>query len=159
MSEPVKIERVLDAPRERVWKAWTTEDEIKKWWGPKGFTAPTIKMDFKEGGQYLYCMHGPAGTEFDVDMYSGGQFQEIVPMEKIVATDYFADKDGNKVHPSAYGMGEMPEEMHLSVTFEDVDENKTKLTLTYSDEIPADHLKDMTQGWNESLDKLNESVK
>src|SRR5437879_13910376 len=98
-DKQIVIERVFDAPREKVWEAWTTPEMVKKWWGPEGFTAPSIKIDLKVGGKYIYCMHGPVGSEWDKDMYSAGEFKEIVPNEKIVTTDYFSDEHGNKMNP------------------------------------------------------------
>ncbi len=150
----IVITRIFNAPRERVWKAWTDPAETKKWWGPKDFTAPHIKTDLRTGGKYLFCMRGPKGSEFDKDMWSGGTYKEVVPMEKIVATDHFADAEGNHVSPKDFGMpGEWPEEMVVTVTFEDAGEGKTKLTLVHKG-----HPKEMADmakaGWNESLDKF-----
>jgi uncharacterized protein YndB with AHSA1/START domain len=154
-STDVVITRTFNAPLERVWEAWTHPEELKKWWGPKDFTAPAITTDFREGGTFHYCMHGPAGSEFDKDLWSGGVFKEIIPMKKIVATDYFADDKGNKISPKEYGMpgDDWPDEMLVTVTFEEVAPGKTKLTLLHQG-----HGKEMvepaTQGWNESLDKF-----
>lgn len=153
------IERVFDAPLERVWKAWTEPEQIKKWWGPKDFTAPSIQSDFRVGGKYLYCMRGPAGTEYDKDMWSTGEYKEIVPMKKIAASDSFADKDGNVVPSSYYGMEGLPLELTLTVTFEEVDGGKTKFTLRHVGFPPGEHFDGATQGWNSSLDKLAESIK
>ena len=50
------VTRVFDAPVEAVWKAWTDAEQVKKWWGPDGFTAPVAKLDFREGGTSLVCM-------------------------------------------------------------------------------------------------------
>ena len=55
------ISRVVNAAVERVWKAWTEPGEIKKWWGPRGFTAPFARVDLRKGGTYLYCMRGTEG--------------------------------------------------------------------------------------------------
>ena len=87
------IERVVDAPLQRVWEAWTDPEQMKKWWGPKDFTAPSVEIDLKEGGKYLNCMRSPDGQEY----WSTGIYQEIVPMEKLVVTDSFADEQGNVV--------------------------------------------------------------
>jgi len=148
------IERVIDAPREDVWKAWTDPEELKKWWGPKHFTAPTAKIDLREGGTYLYCMRSPDGQDF----WSTGTYREIVPMERLVVTDSFADEQGNVVPGSHYGMGEgFPLEMLVTVTFEDED-GKTKLTLRHAG-MPAGEMGEQAEaGWNESLDKLAESL-
>lgn len=94
------LTRVFDAPRERVWKAWTQPEEVKRWWGPKGFTAPFVTIDFRVGGKYLYCMRAPDGKDY----WSTGVYREIVPLEKIVATDSFADPEGNVVSATHYGM-------------------------------------------------------
>lgn len=59
----ITISRIFDAPRESVWKMWTDPKEVKKWWGPKDFTAPEIKIDFTVGGKYLYCMRGAGASD------------------------------------------------------------------------------------------------
>jgi len=154
-SKTVHITRIFDAPRQRVWDAWTKPEELKKWWGPKDFTCPDGTSDLRVGGTYNYCMRGPAGSDFDKDMWSGGTYKEIIPLEKIVASDYFTDAEGNKINPKEYGMpGDWPEEMLVTVTFEDAGEGKTKLTLVHEGH-PAE-MADMAEaGWNESLDKFS----
>lgn len=157
------ISRVFDAPREMVWKAWIDPEMVKKWWGPKDFTAPSIKVDFRVGGKYIYCMHGPAGSEWDKDMYSAGEYKEIVPMEKLVVSDYFSDEEGNQVDPTTMGMPQdFPKEMDVTVTFEAIEDGKTKLSIIYtpaSDTQREAMLKTgMEEGWNSSLDKLAEAL-
>jgi len=144
------ITRIFDAPRERVWKAWSEPEQMMKWWGPKVFTAPVCKMDFRAGGKYLFCMRSPEGKEY----WSTGIFKEIVPFEKIVWTDSFADEKGNPVPGSHYGMEEdFPLEMTVIITFED-DNGKTKMTLRHIGMPAGDMSKMAGQGWNESFDKL-----
>ncbi len=160
-NKDLTITRVFDAPVEAVWKAWTDPEMFKKWWGPKDFTAKVAKMDFKVGGTYHVAMHGPAGSPFDKDMWSTGVYREIVPMEKIVVTDSFADEKGNVVPASYYGMpGTFPKEATVEISFEEQD-GKTKMTLRYpsTEGIEGKMLEDMTQGWNQSFDKLAESLK
>jgi len=158
-TKDIVITRMFDAPVSRVWQVWTTPEELMKWWGPKDFTAPVIEIDFKVGGQYLYCMHGAPGPGMPAqDFWSGGSFLEIVPMQKIVATDHFTDKDGNKISPNAVGMpGNWPDEMKVTFTFEEV-EGKTKLTVIHEGH-PQEMEENATMGWNQSLDKLAESLK
>ncbi len=148
------ITRVFDAPRELVWKTWIDPEHVKRWWGPRAFTAPVIKIDFRVGGKFLGCMRAEDGKEY----WSTGTYKEIVPMERIVCTDSFSDEHGNIVHASAYGMGEdWPEEMLVTVTFEDLGD-KTKLTLRHSG-LPAGKMDDMAgTGWNETLDKFAEAL-
>ncbi len=144
------ITRTFDAPRELVWKAWTEPEYFMRWWGPKGFTAPVIRIDLREGGRYLWCMRSPEGQEF----WSTGEYREIARPEKIVYTDSFSDAEGNVVPASHYGMsGDWPLELLVTVTFEE-DDGRTTMTLR-SAGIPAGQMYDMSRaGWNESLDKL-----
>jgi uncharacterized protein YndB with AHSA1/START domain len=148
-GQTLVIGRIFDAPRETVWKAWTEPDLIMRWFGPKDFTAPFIKIDLRVGGRYLYCMRGPDGKDY----WSTGVFREIVPMERIVATDSFADEKGNVVPASHYGLSaNYPLELLLTVTFEEQD-GKTRLALRHSGHPPED-IENARQGWNESLDKF-----
>lgn len=159
------ITRVFDAPRERVWRAYTEPEMIKRWWGPEHFTAPSIKVDLRVGGKYVYTMRGPAGTEWDKDMFSAGIFKEIVPNQKLVVTDYFSDKDGNKLKPADYGMDpSFPAEQTITILFEEVEKGATRLSIVYpKPETEAQYqaiLKSgMTEGWNSSLNKLAEALK
>jgi uncharacterized protein YndB with AHSA1/START domain/predicted SnoaL-like aldol condensation-catalyzing enzyme len=149
------ITRIFDAPRELVWKAWTDPEHIQRWWGPKDFTAPACKMDFRVGGKYLFCMRSPAGRDY----WSTGVYREIIPFERIVCTDSFADAEGNIVPATYYDMSpDFPLEMLVTVTFED-HEGKTKMTLKHSG-LPAGEMSEQTgTGWNESFDKLAESLR
>lgn len=164
-EEGIVIERVFDAPRELVWKAWTDPEMVKKWWGPEGFTAPHATIDFKVGGKYIYAMHGPSGSEWDKDMYSAGIFKEIVPHEKIVTSDYFSDEQGNKVNPVDFGQDpDSPSEMEVVITFEDAEEGKTKLTITYprpdnEAQFEAMLKSGMKEGWSSSLNKFEKALK
>jgi uncharacterized protein YndB with AHSA1/START domain len=152
------ITRIFDAPIEDVWKAWVECDHLKNWWGPKGFTSPSCKNDFRVGGKYLYAMRGgeDMGEWSGKTTYSTGVYREIVPMKRIVSIDSFADEKGNVVPATHYGMiADFPLEMQVTVTFKESN-GKTKLTLRHVS-IPAG--KDMDNaktGWSESLDKLHE---
>jgi uncharacterized protein YndB with AHSA1/START domain len=156
MEEEVVIKRTFDAPRELVWQAWTDPETMMRWWGPKGFTSPTCEIDFRVGGKALNCMRSPDGTDY----WSTGVYREIVPLERFVVTDSFADPEGNVVPASFYGMdGDWPIEMLVTVTFEEQG-GKTKLTLRHSGTVGVsdEDLKNMRQGWNESFDKLDDTL-
>jgi uncharacterized protein YndB with AHSA1/START domain len=56
--------REFDAPRERVFAAWTDAASIGAWWGPRGFTTTTYEMDVRPGGLWRFTMHGPDGTDY-----------------------------------------------------------------------------------------------
>jgi uncharacterized protein YndB with AHSA1/START domain len=149
------ITRTFDAPRALVWRAWTEPERFMRWWGPKIFTSPSCEMDLRVGGKFLWCMQWPDGRR----NYNTGEFLEIVPPERLVYTDCFADEDGNVVPASHYGLpADFPEEMRVTVTFEDLG-GKTKMTLTHTG-LPAGEMSEMTgQGWNESFDKLAASLR
>jgi uncharacterized protein YndB with AHSA1/START domain len=150
-TERMVVTRVFDAPRELVWRAWTDPKYIVQWWGPKGFTAPVYKMDFREGGKFLSCMRTPDGQEF----WNAGQYHEIVLHEKIVSSMWFADAEGNKVEPAHYGVEHEAIEDAYDVTlFEDLGNGQTKLTFIGNE--PMESAKDSGQleGWNEILDKV-----
>lgn len=151
-EQELVIMRIFDAPRKLVWKAWTDPEYMKRWWGPKGFTSPVSRIDFRVGGIYLNCMRSPEGQDY----WSTGIYREIVELEKIVCTDSFSDAEGNVVPASHYGMnGDWPLELLLTVTFEE-HEGKTKMTLQHVG-IPAGENRDLAKaGWNESFDKLAE---
>lgn len=151
-KKQLEIVRVFNAPRDLVWKMWTDLEYFKKWWGPKNFTCPSASIDLRVGGKYLNCMQAPDGKNY----WSTGVYREIVPMEKIVYTDSFADEKGNVVPATHYGMGgSFPLEMLVTVTFEDVGD-KTKMTLIHSEleGIDPKMLADMDLGWNQSFDKM-----
>lgn len=154
-AKELVITRMFDAPRELVWKTWTDPNHVMRWWGPKNFTSPFCTIDLRVGGKYLFCMRSPEGQEF----WSAGVYKEIVPPERLVWTDNFADKEGNVVPASAVGMpGDWPDELLVTLTFEDLG-GKTKMTLVHEG-LPAGEMTDMTSaGWNESLDKLAETLK
>jgi len=155
-KEQLTITRTFDAPRDLVWKAWTVPEHIKRWWGPKDFTEPVIEIDFRVGGKYLFCMHGPKGAEFDKDLWSTGVYREIVPLERIICTDSFADENGNVVPATYYGMNEnIPLELLVTVTFQEHN-GKTKMTLRHTGIPAGPDSEGANQGWNESFDKMAE---
>jgi uncharacterized protein YndB with AHSA1/START domain len=144
------ITRLFDAPRTLVWKAWTEPGYITRWWGPEGFTAPVIKIDFRVGGAYLFCMHSPEGRDY----WSTGVYREIIPWERIVATDNFADENGNIV-PSVYYniIGDQTPELQVTVTFIE-QKGRTRLTLRH-DGFLLGNMNDLAKaGWNQSRDKF-----
>jgi uncharacterized protein YndB with AHSA1/START domain len=150
-QERMTITRVFDAPRELVWKAWTDPQYVMQWWGPKGFTCPTCKIDFRVGGKFLISMKSPDGQEF----YNGGEYHEIVPHEKIVSSMYFADADGNKVEAAELGIEHKAIEDAYDVTlFEDLGDGKTRLTFIGNETAEDAKASGQAEGWNQILDKI-----
>jgi uncharacterized protein YndB with AHSA1/START domain len=74
------ISRMLNAPVELVWEAWTNPEHVANWWGPDGFTNTVTTMDMTVGGEWNLVMHGPDGTDYK----NKSIFKEIIPFKKIV---------------------------------------------------------------------------
>ena len=153
--ERMVVTRVFDAPRELIWEAWTDPKYVAQWWGPKGFTAPVCKMDFRVGGEFLFCMRAPDGQE----LWTGGEYFEIVVHEKIVYSMYFADAEGNKVEAAQYGIKhEVMDEAHDVILFEDFGDGQTKLTLIGNETMESAKDSGQLEGWNQILDKIEAVV-
>ncbi|MFS6530625.1 SRPBCC family protein [Microbacterium aurugineum] len=60
----IVISRMIDAPRELVFEAFTEVRHLSRWWGPSGFTTTTSSFDFQVGGAWEFIMHGPDGTDY-----------------------------------------------------------------------------------------------
>jgi uncharacterized protein YndB with AHSA1/START domain len=85
--------RVFDAPRDLVFRAFTECRFLSQWWGPAGWTLPVCEMDFRPGGTWFYGMQGPNGEL----SHGAMRYIEIAEPERIVASDVFADRDGNAI--------------------------------------------------------------
>ncbi len=86
------IKRVFDAPRDLVWKCWTTPEIAKQWWGPIEYPANYIDIDFRVGGTWRACLHG---RDDGRDLWQGGVIKEIVPPRRLVYT-FKWDADGER---------------------------------------------------------------
>ena len=140
------LTRVISAPREMVFKAWTDEAQLEKWWGPKDFTNPICNVDARPGGEILIHMQAPDKTVYPMD----GEFHEIVEPEKLVFTSAALDNDGNRLF-----------EVLNTVIFSD-ENGKTKISLHAAvsniTEAGRPYLDGMNQGWNQSIDRLGNLV-
>jgi uncharacterized protein YndB with AHSA1/START domain len=87
---PFVITRLIAAPRERVWKAWTERKQLMQWFGPKGFTMPAAKLDLRPGGTFHYCLCAPNGEE----TWGKFVFREIAAPARLVLVNSFSDEDG-----------------------------------------------------------------
>lgn len=79
------LDRLLDAPREKVWRCWTEVELMKQWFVPKPWTLPHAEIDLRPGGSSLVVMADPEGNEYP----NRGVYLEVVPNEKLVFTDAF----------------------------------------------------------------------
>lgn len=110
------IERIIRAPREKVWNAWTTPELFALWWGPKGWTTTVKHMEFKPGGYVLYgmkCEDESQGEWFGQESWGKSVYGEIDPIQKFTYIDYFCGNDGT--------VSEGMPVTNVTLTFEEVD--------------------------------------
>jgi uncharacterized protein YndB with AHSA1/START domain len=91
------LERIFNAPRELVFKAFAETEHLKRWFGPKGWHLVVSNLDFREGGAWHFCMKCTDESQQYYGMESWGKavYHEIVEPERIVYTDAFSDAEGN----------------------------------------------------------------
>jgi uncharacterized protein YndB with AHSA1/START domain len=150
------ISRMLDAPRELVWKCFTDPEHMKQWWGPKGIKVVASKMDLRPGGTYLYGMQVPDGPV----MWGKFVYREIEPPAKFVVINSFSDEKGGLTrHPMSPSW---PLEMLSVFTFEEQPGGKTRFTIRWSPHnATAEERKifdaghdSMRQGWGGTMEQL-----
>lgn len=137
------LERIIDAPRERVFRAWTDPELLKQWFAPLPWTTPRAEMDVRPGGASLVVMRSPEGEDF----LNPGVYLEVVPNERLVFTDAYT---------KAWDPSEKPF-MTAILTFEDQG-GKTKYTARVRHWTAADREKHeqmgFHQGWGQCADQL-----
>lgn len=148
-GKQLHMERLFNAPRQLVFEAWSKPDYLARWWGPKGWTLPVCKVDFRAGGSWHYCMRGPEGEE----SWGKAIYHQIVVPERIVYSDYFSDAAGTLSDQMPVGT--------TTMTFIELD-GKTKVIGESEYPAAADLEKviqmGMLEGMNESLNRLEEAL-
>jgi uncharacterized protein YndB with AHSA1/START domain len=146
-NKELTFTRILNAPREMVFDAWTNPVHLARWWGPKDFTNPVCEADARPGGLINIDMTGPDGTLYPVK----GVFYEVERPARLVFT--------NTAHNDKDGIPGL--EVLCTVTFEDLG-GKTKLVLqslvVKATPEAATAVAGMETGWNQSLDRLHAVV-
>jgi uncharacterized protein YndB with AHSA1/START domain len=138
----VVITRVIDAPAHVLFEAYANPEQVKKWFGPKGYPLTLVEMDFRVGGRFRFAMTGPSGKQ---NTPFGGEYLEIVPNRKIVFDNGF----------------ELPgaERMIVTYTYDEVDGKTTFTihTLFSSVEAKNKHVRvGFVIGYNSAIDQLED---
>ncbi|MBI5323788.1 MAG: SRPBCC domain-containing protein [Ignavibacteriae bacterium] len=135
----VSAKRILNAPRELVWKVWTEPEHIANWWGPSGFTNTIDKMEVKQGGKWEFIMHGPDGIDYP----------NIISYIEVKKPELLVYNHGDKEEDTFF---------HVTVKFEELG-NKTRLNWN-SVFKSAEQLKKVVdehnalEGLKQNIDKL-----
>jgi uncharacterized protein YndB with AHSA1/START domain len=141
----LRITRLIDAPREAVWRAWT--NHLAEWWCPRPWTVEIVEQDLRPGGRSAMIMRGPEGEE----MPQEGIFLEVVPMERVVFTDAFT-KGWIPAGPFIVGILEFADEA-----------GGTRYTASarhWTEEAHAQHeAMGFAEGWSKVAEQLEEVAK
>jgi uncharacterized protein YndB with AHSA1/START domain len=135
------LERTLAASPERVFAACVEAERLAEWWGPAGFTSPSVQLDVREGGRYRITMQPPEGDAFHLR----GEFRAVEPPRRLEYTFVWEEPDPDD------------QETVVTLTFERVGEN-TKLSLDQGS-FKTDARYELHEGgWTETLDRLETSL-
>ncbi len=152
-KEDLIVTRIIDAPLELAWKAWTEPEQVMHWWGPKYYTSPSCKIDLRVGGKYVFAMQAPADQGGQVS-YTAGVYQRIEPLKLLEFTQGLSDKDGNSIDPQQIGMPpDFPKEVLTVVVFRAIGD-MTELTITEYGWTPSQMSVYAYAGMQQSIDKL-----
>jgi len=143
----IVISRVLDAPRELVWEAWTQPEHVARWWGPRGFTTTIEEMNVRPGGIWKQVMHGPDGTNYP----NQSVFTEVEEPKRIV----YVHGGGKEGAPGVNFVA--------TWTFDALEDGKTRLTIRMVFTNAADRdtvVKEYgaIEGGEQTLERLGEQL-
>lgn len=143
VPQEFRLTRVLDAPREEVFRAWTDPARLTRWWGPRGFTTPRsgIAVDPRPGGRWSTETIAPDGTRYVM----AGVYREVRAPERLVFT-WGVGVPGEPVADSAL----------ITVELSELPEGRTELTFHQAGEHTAGERAEMLDGWTSCLERLRE---
>lgn len=156
-----RIERIFDAPREKVWQAWTDGTYLKEWFGPKGCPIDTSHLDLRANGSYHYSMKMPNGSY----MWGRWVFLKIDEPNSLEFIASFSDESGKNVTRNPWS-ATWPLQMLSRVVFTDMG-GKTKISMSVvAHEASAEEVKtfteghsSMNQGWSGTFEQLDTYLK
>lgn len=139
----VRIVKILPAPRERVFKAWTSAEMIKRWWGPKGYQGRTAEADPRRGGAFQVEIEGP---DREIHLMRG-VFTEVVEPSLVCLEIRHRQFEGAAERPEGY----IPTQVRIELREHP---DGTELTLLHTGFLDAALADRFNGGWSSSLEKL-----
>lgn len=147
----LKLQRIVNASKEKVFEAWSRPELLREWWSPTGYSTPVYECDFRVGGKLHYCMESPEGVRY----WGGGHYTEIDVPNRIVMDDSFQDERGNMVPAAAGGHPDgWPDVVPISVNLSDAGNGKTRMDIEHHVSADLARTVQCDVGWNQLLDKL-----
>jgi len=140
----LSLTRIIDVPREKLYRCWTEAELVKQWFAPLPWTISAAELDVRAGGTNEFTMRSPEGEDYP----NAGVYLEIVPNERIVFTDAFTSAWVPSAKPFMVGI----------IQFEDLGDGKTRYTATvlhWTAEDRETHEKmGFHEGWGQATDQL-----
>ena len=137
----LRLQRVLPAPRPQVFTMHADPDQLARWWGPTGFTAPSIELDLRVGGAYRIAMQPPDGDRFIL----AGAFRRVDPPAHLAYTFRWEPPDADD------------RETVVTISLRDLG-NATELSIEQGPFATEARRALHVQGWTETLDRLHELI-
>jgi len=142
----VRMERLINADRDRVFAAWTDPEMMKKWYAPEGMDIPEVEVDLRIGGRWRVAMQEPNGGARHVVV---GTYREVTPPERFVSTWSWVPEGGT---PNPDG----PEETVITVEFHE-DGDGTRVVLNHEGFASGESRDNHEKGWVSCLDRLRKT--
>lgn len=153
ITHVVAVTRIFNATPDRVWRAWTEDVEVMKWWGPRPYTAPEARMDVREGAFSVVLMRSPEGQ----DLWMRWEYTKVVPQERIEYVQNLSDKDGNPIDPATVGMPpEFPRDVATVVTLTPKG-NQTEVTITEHTTTTQQMMEYSQKGLEQVVDQMGQT--
>src|SRR5215813_10186141 len=143
LDRELVLTRIIDAPREKVFRAWTEPELLKQWFAPLPWTTPKVETDVRPGGSTYFVMRSPEGQEFP----NRGVYLEVVPNERLVFTDAFTE---------AWEPSDKPF-MTVVLTFEDLG-GRTRYTAVVKHWNDADRATHEQMGFHQGWATVSEQL-
>jgi uncharacterized protein YndB with AHSA1/START domain len=135
------LEKTLAVPRERVFAAFVDAEQVRRWWGPAGFTVPRLEFGAVEGTNYRIEMQPPDGDVFHIH----GTFRAVEPPRRLVLTFIYEEPDPDD------------QETLVTLTFDSTDAG-TRVILDQGPFATAARLELHREGWTDTLQRLERSL-